>query len=777
VNPPLPAGIAINTSTGIISGTPTAISAAADYQVTATNVSGSTNTTVALTVNDVAPEISYPESQYNWSTGSTLSLTPASTGGAVVTWTISPALPAGVTLDATTGVISGSPDTATAASGYTVTATNSGGADTFALTLNIENGVLLELGHTESIIAVAYDGQRALSTDSSGRAVLWDGQTREIITTRSGVRHTTSQLCWTSCYSLIALADDTAVVETPTSLIVLDASDGSELAIIPFVVTASPAVNLRWWTLATDGSYIATASDTELKVWSRTGALLATKTNDYLSSKPFAAPGELRLGNTAAAANVIERIAVPSGASTLSATHQGTFHSWFTDGSKFISNVGNTVWVYSNALAQLDLAGLDSIQDLTGQGNWFWIRNTNSLRVYSVGSSAAPAVTYPLSNSHSTVVKGAYLAVLQHDAAQDVSIIDLSGAIPSRTDHSTIQRSVSAIALNSDSDWIVGQGSILAGDATGPAIQIYSYGLVRSIAADASHIAVATSAERLLVFDATTRALVREFPFPAEKIQLADSGNQLVALNVRIPASCCGGYAGNTLWVRSYSLTTGNILQQWQYTPGSGVTPMDFSVARASTTIGQSLYEGAAAFGDPQPYERMVTTLANGPLWSAEIQGGFKIFLSPDGGTTAIPVEPTSSSPFPGSSPTTNLYANGVLSGALPGRFAGWLDDSRAVINRMKGGLSFGIYVLDRVDVVSTTGNVLATLPVAEEVGAIEPVTANSFYAASLNQILDATTGAVLFNSSAPRRSPGVGAVAGPNVVFTSGTTVRIEPR
>src|SRR3954464_14651496 len=42
VAPALPAGIAINTTTGAISGTPTAAAAQATYTVTATNATGST---------------------------------------------------------------------------------------------------------------------------------------------------------------------------------------------------------------------------------------------------------------------------------------------------------------------------------------------------------------------------------------------------------------------------------------------------------------------------------------------------------------------------------------------------------------------------------------------------------------------------------------------------------------------------------------------------------------------------------------------------------------
>lgn len=50
VSPALPAGLSINTTTGVISGTPTIGSDAADYTVTATNSGGSISTVVSITV-------------------------------------------------------------------------------------------------------------------------------------------------------------------------------------------------------------------------------------------------------------------------------------------------------------------------------------------------------------------------------------------------------------------------------------------------------------------------------------------------------------------------------------------------------------------------------------------------------------------------------------------------------------------------------------------------------------------------------------------------------
>lgn len=54
VSPALPTGLSLNTSTGIISGTPSATTGLATYTVTATNTGGSTTFGVVITVNDAA---------------------------------------------------------------------------------------------------------------------------------------------------------------------------------------------------------------------------------------------------------------------------------------------------------------------------------------------------------------------------------------------------------------------------------------------------------------------------------------------------------------------------------------------------------------------------------------------------------------------------------------------------------------------------------------------------------------------------------------------------
>jgi len=140
VSPALPGGLALEAATGSITGQPTAITPIGTYTVTATNAGGSTTASLSITVNDLPPSAlayTYPTATYV--VGTAITPNAATHGGGTVTsYSVSPALPDGLGLNGSTGLISGSPTLAAATTGYTVTATNSGGTATALLSLTVD---------------------------------------------------------------------------------------------------------------------------------------------------------------------------------------------------------------------------------------------------------------------------------------------------------------------------------------------------------------------------------------------------------------------------------------------------------------------------------------------------------------------------------------------------------------------------------------------------------------------------------------------------------------
>jgi hypothetical protein len=140
ISPALPAGLGFNSTSGVISGTPTSVQSATNYTVTASNSAGNTQATVNITVNLGAPtNLSYSNTpNIGYVTGGLFAtMSPTVGGGAVSTYTVSPALPAGISINSTTGVISGTPTTLSSQTTYTVTAQNTAGSTTAQVSITI----------------------------------------------------------------------------------------------------------------------------------------------------------------------------------------------------------------------------------------------------------------------------------------------------------------------------------------------------------------------------------------------------------------------------------------------------------------------------------------------------------------------------------------------------------------------------------------------------------------------------------------------------------------
>lgn len=110
LTPSLPAGLSLNTVTGVISGTPTATQAATAHTVTATGGTLTATSTLNLTVSALAtPTLSPATQSLTGTPGTALSPSATYTGATAATFSIQPPLPDGLSMNTSTGVISGTP--------------------------------------------------------------------------------------------------------------------------------------------------------------------------------------------------------------------------------------------------------------------------------------------------------------------------------------------------------------------------------------------------------------------------------------------------------------------------------------------------------------------------------------------------------------------------------------------------------------------------------------------------------------------------------------------
>ena len=140
ISPNLTGGLQFGTTNGTLWGTPNATSPAVSYVITVYTAGGA-NDSESVTIAVVAPTISldYPAPSLSLTNGTTMqSFGAQTTGAAAASYSVSPLLPAGLSLGASNGTLYGTPTLASTAAEYTVTVTSvAGTTDTFALSIEV----------------------------------------------------------------------------------------------------------------------------------------------------------------------------------------------------------------------------------------------------------------------------------------------------------------------------------------------------------------------------------------------------------------------------------------------------------------------------------------------------------------------------------------------------------------------------------------------------------------------------------------------------------------
>ncbi|WP_423918927.1 putative Ig domain-containing protein [Frigoribacterium sp. 2-23] len=137
----LPAGLTLDATSGVLSGTPTTAETST-FRVVASNSSGTATTnpiTITVAPAPVAPAFTASSPAATATVGSAYSYTFAASGVPAPSFALVPgdALPAGLTLDATSGVLSGTPTTAETSTFRVVASNSYGTATTNSITITV----------------------------------------------------------------------------------------------------------------------------------------------------------------------------------------------------------------------------------------------------------------------------------------------------------------------------------------------------------------------------------------------------------------------------------------------------------------------------------------------------------------------------------------------------------------------------------------------------------------------------------------------------------------
>jgi hypothetical protein len=771
----LPAGLTFNTANGLISGTPTAASPTHELLVTAGNPSGNTSFSLTFGVETAptffygscSPQVKLSTVQYTVGVAAQ-TLTPliqgqcysASVNG-VEPWSISPALPAGLTFSNSTGSISGTPTALSAPTQYVITGGGPGGQTSAKLTIGVSSNVLLDLGHAAALQFIQFDTAHVLSQDAAGHWVLWNYATMAEIA--SGDSLVSAPLGGVDAQQVsVYLAGATVVIITSSGLELRSSATGAVLAEISVPLT------VWWWQLATDGSYVCAGGidqpnhpNGNLTCWSPTGQQLFSESGNYELAQAFAAPSGLLVAQGGAGANVIETVSSATWTSSMGPPFQGEFESWFVDGSAFLTRYNDsTVSVYSPAATLVDRTTVTTNQVLNGVGHWFWGESgypLNTLVLYALGNSATPTATYAL---NSPTASGTYVTGLSGTGPGALTAIDLSGATPVVSTYN-VPSSESAYAFNSPSHYMVGTtGGLLIDESTPGSPRTFDYGAVTNLAGGTARAVFTTTSGNTFSYNTTSNAF-------ESTVDLSSSLQYVMSADGSVLATIEPGTVTGAETVDIYSLPSKALINSFSYASGSP-SPQNITLSAPGTTLGELL---------SVTYVQQTVPTAGGTPTIYATQGAEPVQLSPNGTLVAL----SSGGPFPAA--RTSLYNNGTYITTVVGYAVGWLDNGRVLVDTYNSqGTLLG------ANIFSPTGTLLAVAPIGPFT-TLQVVSNDLVYAPQLNEVLSLSgandgwvsgdpCGSAILNDEGELNSftPCLGAYGGSAVVFVSGNLVVAQP-
>jgi hypothetical protein len=501
-----------------------------------------------------------------------------------------------------------------------------------------------------------------------------------------------------------------------------------------------------------------------------------TKSGDYSKAQTFAAAGQVQIAGGPAGASVIETVTVPNGDDTISPGFSGQFASWFVDGQHFLTNLSTTYWVYSASGTQTGIQSFPNVVQVTGQGNYVWTV-TQIIQTVAMGGSydrvdlyaltgGAPVSSYSVSSISTYVASGNLIGAFA-GGQPEVTILDLSGSTPARTDANIAPLAKStAFAAVPGSGWVVGNnwGALLDGASLSSVPRFFGYGKATDIAAGANTAAVATASGKILVFDLSTDKETGTIDFLASKLQMSSDGTVLAAA----PLDEWSQYLPDRT-INLYALPSLQVTDSIPYTYNTSGTPFltDFSLSRSGMVLGQALWTETTD----------TTTLqfsdvpSNQALWSENWVKNRPIVLSPDGTLLA-----DWTTWYADGSAVTNIYKNGRLLTAVPAAGVGWIDNDHLLASTYTWDASTRTVQFSGSTIYSSSGSVISTLPATALPSFLNAPpqfpTSNTVYDTLSNTVYSLMDGSVLWKGPPSER----GAVASASrIVFQNGANLTVS--
>jgi hypothetical protein len=214
----LPAGLSFTPATGVVSGSPSTAWPTTVYTVTGADGVSSATSTFDLTV--VAPPLAPATQTITATTGTAITATAVLQAAGLsppITYAITPPLPAGLALNATTGVVTGKPTVVSALAAHTITATDANKAtSTGVVNVDVAKGQLaapvvtaVQQGTTPGSLRVAFTASSNAPIGQVYAAEVTDASSGSIVRTVRPVSTNTTITGLTpgAPYEVVIIAD------------------------------------------------------------------------------------------------------------------------------------------------------------------------------------------------------------------------------------------------------------------------------------------------------------------------------------------------------------------------------------------------------------------------------------------------------------------------------------------------------------------------------------------------------------------------------------------